>query len=289
VVKQCQKEGGEIGKTTFCIRQNVVLAALHWLKKHSIECQDIVIQQSNLDWMKDKEGQEQDLPPCDIELDAESTDVKPSVQDRGPAPSQVADVLDRQEEGEEEETVFGMLPGMSPHLPKEKDSPITKSLQEETQQSKTNNSGEATINFPHVVCRQEQDLPPCDIELDAESMGVKPSVQDRGPAPSQAADVLDRQEEGEEEETAFGTLPGMTPHLPKEKDSPMTKSLQEATQQSKTNNSGEATINFPHVDPNPVSEHDVNSGLFAKAFPWLFPGGRGDHHQFRNTKLAVGD
>jgi hypothetical protein len=48
--------------------------------------------------MKDKEGQEQDPPPCDIELDAESTDVKPSVQDRGPAPSQVADVLDRREE-----------------------------------------------------------------------------------------------------------------------------------------------------------------------------------------------
>jgi hypothetical protein len=126
------------------------LAALHWLKKHSIEHQDIVIQESNLDWTKDKEGQKQDLPPCDIELDAESTDVKPSVQDRGPAPSQAVDVLDRQEEGEEEETAFGMLPGMSPHLPKEKDSPITKSLQEETQQSKTNNSGEATINFPHM-------------------------------------------------------------------------------------------------------------------------------------------
>jgi hypothetical protein len=43
------------------------------------------------------------------------------------------------------------------------------------------------------------------------------------------------------------------------------------------------------MDPNPVSECDVNSGLFAKAFPWLFPGGRGDYHQFRNTKLAVGD
>jgi hypothetical protein len=84
-------------------------------------------------------------------------------------------------------------------------------------------------------------------------------------------------------------LPGMSPHLPKEKDSPTTKSLQEETQQSKTNNSGEATINFPHMDPNPVSECDVNSGLFAKAFPWLFPGGRGDYHQFRNTKLTVGD
>jgi hypothetical protein len=192
VVKQYQKEGGEIGKTTFCIRRKVVLAALHWLKKHSIEYTDIVIQESNLDWIKEKEGQEQDLPSCDIELEAESIDAQPSVQDRGPAVSQVADVLDSQEEDEEEETVFGILPGMSPHLPKEKDSLIT-------------------------------------------------------------------------------------------------ESLQEATQQSKTNNSGEATIKFPYTNPNPVSEYDVNSGLFAKAFPWLFPGGRGDYHQFRKTKLTIGD
>jgi hypothetical protein len=192
VVKQYQKEGGEIGKTTFCIRRNVVLEALHWLKKHSIEYQDIVIKESNLDWIKDKEGQEQDLPPCDIELDAESQDFQPSLQDRGPAVSQVAEVLESQEEEEEEETVFGILPGTAPHLPKEKDSTIT-------------------------------------------------------------------------------------------------ESLQEATQEGNKNKTGEATINFPYTDPTPVSEYDTNSGLFPKAFPWLFPGGRGDFHQFRNKKLTITD
>jgi hypothetical protein len=192
VIKQYQKEGGEIGKTTFCIRRKVVLEALYWLKKHNIEYQDILIEESNLDWIKDKEGQEQDLPPCDIELDAESIDFRPSVQDRGPAISQVAEVLESEQEGDEEETVFGVLPGIAPHLPKEKDSSIT-------------------------------------------------------------------------------------------------QSLQEATQHGNKNNNGEATINFPYTDPKPVSEYDTNSGLFPKAFPWLFPGGRGDFYQFRKTKLTVTD
>jgi hypothetical protein len=190
VIKQYKKEGGEIGKTTFCIRRNVVLEALHWLKKHNIEYQDIVIKESNLDWIKDKEGQEQELPPCDIELDAESTDFESSLQDRGPAASQVAEVMDKQQEEEEEETVFGMLPGTAPHLPKEKDSSVT-------------------------------------------------------------------------------------------------QSLYQATQQGNDNKTGEATINFPYTDPTPVSEYDTNSGLFPKAFPWLFPGGRGDFHQFRPKKITI--
>jgi hypothetical protein len=77
--------------------------------------------------------------------------------------------------------------------------------------------------------------------------------------------------------------------LPKEKDSTITQSLQDATQEGNKNKIGEATINFPYTDPTPVSEYDTSSGLFPKAFPWLFPGGRGDYHQFRSKKLTVND
>jgi hypothetical protein len=186
VIKQYRKEGGDIGKTTFCIRRNVVLKALYWLKEYNIEYKDIIIQEANLDWIKD--GEEQDLPSSDIELEAEAMEVQPS--------------------------------------------------------------------------------------------------QDLGPSISQATEGLSK--EDEEEETVFGILPGIAPHLPKEKDSYLTQSLQEATEEGKKH-SNKATINFPYVNPKPVSEYDTQNGLFAKAFPWLFPGGRGDFYQFRNNKLSVSE
>jgi hypothetical protein len=77
-------------------------------------------------------------------------------------------------------------------------------------------------------------------------------------------------------------LPGTAPHLPKQKDSFLTESLQEATKQGNDQNK-KSIINFPYIHPLPVSEYDTKTGLFSKAFPWLFPGGRGDFNQFRNT------
>jgi hypothetical protein len=150
VIKQYRKEGGEIGTTTFCIQQNIVLQALHWLKQYNIEYRDITIQESNLDWIKD--GQEQNLPPSDIEIEAEETDLQPSFQDHGPSTSQlIPKTVDIQETNQEdqEETVFGMLPGTAPHLPKQKDSFITESLQEATKQGNDQNK-KSTINFPYI-------------------------------------------------------------------------------------------------------------------------------------------
>lgn len=187
VIKQYRKEGGQIAATTFSIRRNVVLKALHWLKQHNIEYKDIIIQESNLDWIED--GLEQDLPSCDIEIQAENCDLQPSFQDRGPSISQQAQLLESEER--EEETIFGIFPETAPHLPTTKDSFITDSLKEATQQANKKNS--------------------------------------------------------------------------------------------------KATINFPYINPTPVSEYDTNNGLFCKAFPWLFPGGRGDFNQFRNTKVTVSD
>ena len=186
VIKQYRKEGGEIATTTFSIRRDAVLKALYWLKKHNIEYQDITIQESNLNWIKD--GLEEDLPSCNIELEAESIDLQPSLQDHGPSISQQAECLENEQE---EEIPFGILPQTAPHLPKQNDSFITNSLKE---------------------------------------------------------------------------------------------TIQEATNKNK-----KATINFPYINPTPVSEYDTNSGLFPKAFPWLFPGGRGDFNQFRNTKLTISD
>ena len=189
VIKKYRKEGAEIGKKTFCIRRTVVLNALYWLKKHNIEYADIVIQESNLDWITN--GEQQDLPTSDIELEAEKIDLQPSLEDYGPSLSQ------------------------------------------------------------------------------------------------QTTDTLDN-EKKQEEEIVFGILPGTAPHLPKEKDSFITQSLQDATQKNKNKND-KATINFPYIDPTPVNEYDTNNGLFLKAFPWLFPGGRGDFHQFRTEKLNISD
>jgi hypothetical protein len=76
----------------------------------------------------------------------------------------------------------------------------------------------------------------------------------------------------EQEEIPFGILHGTAPHLPKQKDAFITNSFNK--QQKPAIRSKKATINFPYVSQTPVSEYDTNSGLFSKAFPWLFPGGR---------------
>lgn len=75
-------------------------------------------------------------------------------------------------------------------------------------------------------------------------------------------------------ERAFGILPSASQcNLPSAKDNAVTNMINNA--QKKIRKSVES-VNFPYVSPHPVDEHDRSELLFAKAFPWLFPGGIGD-------------
>jgi hypothetical protein len=108
----------------------------------------------------------------------------------------------------------------------------------------------------------EQDLPPC-IELEAEDSDLSSSFQDQGPSISQTAEMLDEQEDSIWHITWNSTAFTQTERRF------YNKLLQQATKKP-TIRIKKATINFPYVSQTPVSEYDTNSGLFSKAFPWLF-------------------
>ena len=91
VVRKFVLEGGEIGVKTFSVRNNVVLAALRWLKENNILYKDIEIAEENLVWIED--GVEQELPGK-IHTEIELKDKHPSQCDLGPSVSQFADVLE---------------------------------------------------------------------------------------------------------------------------------------------------------------------------------------------------
>jgi hypothetical protein len=80
------QQHGEISTRTFLIRKNKVINALKWLNVHNAEYQNITINETNLNWMDDKD--EADLPGVkeiitnqteeDAELEASAEDVGPS-------------------------------------------------------------------------------------------------------------------------------------------------------------------------------------------------------------------
>ena len=66
--------------------------------------------------------------------------------------------------------------------------------------------------------------------------------------------------------------------LPQTKDNAVTETLQDLPD----------TMNFPYVSSQPCNEFDESEKIFCKAFPWLFPGGVGDIHDFNNG-LSIED
>ena len=69
---------------------------------------------------------------------------------------------------------------------------------------------------------------------------------------------------------------------PKTKDNDITRGIVNAitrkhgSANTSTGTGTATTIMFPYVSPDPLNEYTENLGLFQKAFPWLFPGGKGD-------------
>ena len=84
-------------------------------------------------------------------------------------------------------------------------------------------------------------------------------------------------------------------NIPNKKDNDVTDAINEAlrsekmrSKKKKGNNSNNC-MNFPFVHEKAVSEYDDNEEIFAKAFPWLFPGGDGDVNMFHNDRPYEGN
>ena len=84
VIRTHVTTGGTEVTKAYTIRRTKVLAALRWLKKYNIEYSDIVIDESNLNWMNGQE--EAELDGVHV-VDQTADDV--SDEDRGPAENQV--------------------------------------------------------------------------------------------------------------------------------------------------------------------------------------------------------
>ena len=53
------------------------------------------------------------------------------------------------------------------------------------------------------------------------------------------------------------------------------------------NSSKIQSISFTYVKAQPVSEYNDNIRIFCLAFPWLFPGGKGDYCNRRDNKITI--
>ena len=48
-------------------------------------------------------------------------------------------------------------------------------------------------------------------------------------------------------------------------------------------------MNWPYVNENAISEFEPSGGIFAKSFPWLFPGGTGDITLYHSENIDIVD
>lgn len=148
VVKKYLQEGGQILSKMFVIRKKAVLDALEWLKEYNVECANIQIEKSNLDWIENNISQE--LPPNLIQVDDnQESKTLPASVDLGPCELQTLSGLQGDLHNEcEIEAVLGILPSIAPHLPKEKDAQVMNSLKVEL--NLHNKKNHTTIQFPYA-------------------------------------------------------------------------------------------------------------------------------------------
>ena len=99
--------GGPLNKRTFMVNKKRVLSALHWLKLHNCEYEDIYINENNMDWIPD-DVEEKLLDNVHlIETNNEENQQFLIDNDLGPAPKQVNSVKE-QNCGEENQS-FGII------------------------------------------------------------------------------------------------------------------------------------------------------------------------------------
>lgn len=111
--------------------------------------------------------------------------------------------------------------------------------------------------------------------------------QDMGPAEKQC--LAEDLKQTADTEDQLGTC-GMHVHDSTPFKSQHDQSVEEELRSMKqADKPGSCTLDWPYVSDSPVSEYDGNEKLYAKAFPWLFPGGHGDYSDFRERNLSVSE
>ena len=83
----------------------------------------------------------------------------------------------------------------------------------------------------------------------------------------------------------YGYIPDGGPGILSPNDNQINNELQRAIHQSP--NKQEDVMEWPQVSDMPVSEF-ADTRIFARAFPWLFPGGYGDIKDFNNADANLG-
>ena len=126
----------------------------------------------------------------------------------------------------------------------------------------------------------EQDLP--GVEIIDKEKERNASQKDLGPSTDQIADVLEKELYHEE---VSGTTRLETNGQCSTESNDVCRGIEVSIHKSgKT-----ASMPWPYVAREAVTEYDTESNVFPKAFPWLFPGGFGDYRHFREEKLTVSD
>ena len=143
VIRTFKDSSGEISKQAFVVRKQVVLDALKWLKKHSLVYKNIIIQESNLDWIEN--GVEQEIPTVDIIDDSPAVD--PSQLDCGPSQTQIPN------SEIDEEFINGSVSGSSEtsnsiKFQGDDNKEVSSTLEEALKQSKSNKK--ETVEWPYV-------------------------------------------------------------------------------------------------------------------------------------------
>ena len=104
--------------------------------------------------------------------------------------------------------------------------------------------------------------------------------KDLGPSPQVNVEPMENAEEGIGE---YGVLVEDAPLVPSKKDQQIAKILEKA------NKEGTCVLNWPGSDTQAETEFDMSKKIFAGAFPWLFPGGVGDYHEFRELDIKASE
>ena len=109
--------------------------------------------------------------------------------------------------------------------------------------------------------------------------------EDLGPSPEISIDP--RRASNVEDTVAYGVLAEDAPVLPSSEDRDIAGSIKAATESSIEQDT--PILNWPSISETAVSEYDTSIKIFAGAFPWLFPGGRGDFACFREHKITAAE
>ena len=108
---------------------------------------------------------------------------------------------------------------------------------------------------------------------------------DRGPAPDQCPDLNTHDMMHQQTYGGYNTQPSTT-IANQFKD--ISHQLSDAVATCRDRHRTRPTMDWPFVSTEAVSEYG-GTEIFPRAFPWLFPGGRGDFNQYKQKNIDIAD